>query len=383
MARKYKELTGEFSFERNVFGQGEDRTIIGELADGTTVKGRAGEDELECGLTYRFLGYWTKHFKYGEQFAFDSFLIAQPSGQRGVVAYLSRAPHIKRQRALILWDLYGADAVKMVREQPDLVAAAVSGLTPDRAAEAANWFRAHKALEDTTTALLELLAGIGAPKKLIDKLIERFGANAAEVIREEPYKLIYFRGVGFLKADKLYLQLGKDPSNPERLGWCAWHTLHKDSEGHTWMPLGAAYKAIEKNITGTDAKPDAGLAWALEQKKIVLREVDGQKWIAEIERYDAEAKLASYIHRAIVEGSGTSEEIHVEPMEYLHVEGEPVDFTRCTRCGRKLTADTVAILNGRPFGPECIQKVVGGDAAERVSLEQWLTNGEQQHVAVS
>lgn len=373
MSRKYEELTGEFAFERNVFGQGEDRTIIAELADGTTVKGRAGEDELEAGLTYRFLGYWTNHPKYGEQFAFDSFLIAQPSGQRGVVAYLSRAPHIKRQRALILWDLYGPEAVKMVREQPNVVAAAVTGLTPERAAEAANYLAAHKALEDTTTALLELLAGIGAPKRLIDKLIERFGANAAEVVRENPYVLIHFRGVGFLKADKLYLQLGKDPSNPERIGWCAWHTLHKDSEGHTWMPLTAAYNAVEKNLTGTDAKVDVGITWALEQGKIVIREVNGQKWIAEEDRYNAEARLASFMHRAMVEGSGTTEIIHIRPVNFHRI-----DYTRCSRCNRRLTAETVAVLDGSPYGPECIQMVNGGENAEHIPLADWVESNQER-----
>jgi len=41
------------------------------------------------------------------------------------------------------------------------------------------------------------------------------------------------------------------------------------------------------------------------------------------------------------------------------------DYTRCTRCGRTLTAEKVALLDGHPYGPDCIQKVDAlGDASQ-------------------
>lgn len=54
---------------------------------------------------------------------------------------------------------------------------------------------------------------------------------------------------------------------------------------------------------------------------------------------------------------------------------EPItvpDFTCCTRCGHKLTAETVHLLNGLPFGPTCIEYVDPFGDAETVSLQQWL-----------
>lgn len=48
------------------------------------------------------------------------------------------------------------------------------------------------------------------------------------------------------------------------------------------------------------------------------------------------------------------------------------DWTRCERCRRTLTAERVAILDGRPYGPDCIHHVdVFGDA-ETVNLADWL-----------
>ena len=48
------------------------------------------------------------------------------------------------------------------------------------------------------------------------------------------------------------------------------------------------------------------------------------------------------------------------------------DYTICERCHRQLTAEEVAILDGKPYGPDCIHHVdVFGDA-ETVNLSDWL-----------
>jgi ATP-dependent DNA helicase DinG len=46
--------------------------------------------------------------------------------------------------------------------------------------------------------------------------------------------------------------------------------------------------------------------------------------------------------------------------------------TQCTRCGRELTAATVAVLDGFPYGPDCIRHVDPFDDAEQVLLAEWL-----------
>ena len=296
MPRAYEELTGEMDFEKAVFGQDDDRTVIGLLIDKTTVKGKAREYELETGLTYRFYGYWTEHPRYGKQFAFQSFVLAQPSGQRGTVAYLQRGPGIGRKRAEAIWELYGPAALDAIRTKPEEVAARVKGLTPQMAREAAVYFRAHVAVEATTRDLLELLTGLGTPRKLVEKLIEKWGAKAAELIRENPYRLMVFKSVGFMRADRLYLQLGGRPDAPERLGWCIQNALHKDREGHTWRPVEFGAAAC---INGWH-----GVLWAEKEHHIIIKkDAAGRQWIAESERAAAELRLANQVHRAMVEGA--------------------------------------------------------------------------------
>lgn len=46
--------------------------------------------------------------------------------------------------------------------------------------------------------------------------------------------------------------------------------------------------------------------------------------------------------------------------------------THCYRCNRELTAATVHILDGQPYGPDCIRKVDAFGDAEILPLVQWL-----------
>lgn len=303
--RTYEELTGEFDYIKRKYSasDGQIKILPGILADGTQVIGYCGEDELECGLTYLFRGYWTTHLKYGKQFAFHSFGISQPVGQRGTVAYLTRGPGIGTKRAQLIWEIYGQDALEAIRERPEEVAAKVKGLTTERAKEAAAYFQAHKDREIVTRDLEELLSGGSFPKRLIDKLIEKWGARAAELIRENAFVLVLFPGVGQGKADRLYLQLGGDPASPERLGWCCWAALHKDRDGSTWKPLEFGRMAIRKGVAGVDVRPSEGLDWAVEHHHIAARrDGQGKVWIAEGVRAVAESRLANQVHRAMVEG---------------------------------------------------------------------------------
>jgi hypothetical protein len=304
MPRTYEELIGIFDYEQNVFDKNDDRAVVGRLEDGATVRGKAREDELQTGLTFLFRGYWTEHPRYGKQFAFHSFGVAQPVGQRGTVAYLTRGPGIGHKRAQQIWEIYGQGALDAIRERPEDVAAKVKGITTDRAMEAAAYFKAHKDREIVTRDLEELLAGGGFPRKLIDKLIEKWGARAAERIRANAYCLMIFCNVGYGKADRLYLQLGGRPDTPERLGWCAWNALHKDRDGSTWRPWEFGRLAITKGVAGVDVVPQAGIDWAIAQHHIaVRRDAAGRQWIAEQERAGAERRLATQVHRAIVEGA--------------------------------------------------------------------------------
>ena len=302
---KSSEIKGEFAWEKYVFQDNdpEARTIIGELADCNriTIKGRAKREELKRGLTYRFLGRWISHPRYGKQFHFNSFALTEPVGERGIVMYLCRANGIGRKIAKAIFAECGEDSLEMLRTQPTTVADRVPGLSHDVAEAAAKMFAADNAVETTKLELAGLLTKRGFPKTLPERCIERWGIGAPRVIREDPYVLTTFSGVGFMLADRLYLELGGDPGSIQRQGMCLWHAARSDNNGHVWFLASNLFQYLRKDISGANLKPKEALEWAIEHGKLVAKQIVDQTWIAEERLAAHEANIADCIHEASFE----------------------------------------------------------------------------------
>lgn len=304
MPKRHEELIGEFDFERNVFNShdAETRTIVGLLTDGkTVVKGRAAQGSLAPDMRYRFYGYWSEHHKYGRQFQFETFVKATPSGQRGTEKYLARAAGIGPARARLIWEKFGPDSLKAMRERPQEIAATIPCLSEEIVRAAAEFFAAEAGMEATTIELMDLLGSRGFPRRLVPQLIAKFGNTAASEIKVNPYLLMTFKGIGFLRADSLYLALGKPAAAIERQALCLWHACRSDQEGHVWYPLDFCKRAICQNVSGAEVDAKAAVQWAMDHDLVVCREQNGRTWLAANEDAAAETRLAGYVHAAELE----------------------------------------------------------------------------------
>lgn len=317
-----RELVAEFIRERNVFQNGdESRVIIGEVCelkdvtgidhnggqcfsdflDGNStlvIKGEADEKQLRPGLTYRFYGHDFTYAKYGKQFVFSAFTVEQPATEDAVVEYLQQCKGIGPGIARRLWDNFGSNAIASLRTNPAKCADEVKGLKSDVAAEAAAFLKQFEGIERTKTEVLGLLAHRGFPKKTTEHAIKKWGSDAGKIIRRNPHYLMTFRGCGFLKTDKMYLELGLKPDRLKRQALCAWHAIARDSEGHTWFPLSLAQGAIARSVSGGQLRPDDATELAIRAQMLELRNSSGCDWISEKRKADAEGRVADAIFRA-------------------------------------------------------------------------------------
>lgn len=263
-----------------------------------TVKVEADEGELKPGVEYRFLGNYTDHPKYGRQFHAKSFTRTTPHGREGIVRYLIEAPWIGHAFAQKLWDKFGGDAVRMMREQTEEAATAV-GLIPARATEAAAWLESEKRIEDCKIALVDLLGSRGFPKGTARLAIKNWGNAAADVIRKNPYRLMLFRGCGFAKTDKLYLELKHNPAAIKRQALCAWYGLASDSEGHTWASEGSFIQDMRNRLGSADCNPKLAFKFGrrapLGSPLLAGRRDNGRVWFAEGRRARNEGTVAGRV----------------------------------------------------------------------------------------
>ena len=287
-----EEITATFLGERRGCRWGD--TFVGEfrLVNGSaekagegsrvfSIKGEASDGELVIGMDYNWLGKWSTYKnKYlgvtEKQFLFDSFTESAPNEREGVIAYLIQAGQgrgIGPARAAAIWDEWGADCVRMLRESPTEVCSKIRGLSFEDAREASTWLNDRKKLEACTIAVTSLLAGRGFRKGTPRWSIYRFGNLAASVILRNPFRLIDSPGTGFKRCDSLWTFLA--PKHPHlrldklrRQGMAAWYSVTDGSDGSTWVPLDMAKQGVRKQLGSSATNPDRAVEFCLRLGKI-------------------------------------------------------------------------------------------------------------------
>ena len=285
-------------------------TIIGEVViegqkDRTKIKGQIVPNELAPGLTYRFYGDWKDHWKHGRQFVFEAFTTEKPSGQDAIIAYLGQCKGIGPSTAAKLWELYGEDSVRKLREEPEAVAASVPRLNKQKCEQAAEFLRRSERTERTKIDLFALLKGRGFPKKVTEKLIEDYGPTAAIVVARNPYCLMKYKGCGFLGTDKMYLDLKHNPSRLKRQALCAWHAVASQSSGDTWFPFHIVRDGLNQNIASATVDVVRAMELATRGGLLAEKFVGGQRWVAERARAEQEERIAELIEEARQESRET------------------------------------------------------------------------------
>lgn len=321
MDRDARELLGTVSgivwTDCETNGDGDDGKLwvqIAKLTDKTTVKGSTPEP-LETGLRYRFFGRWREHGRYGWQFDFSTCCVDTPLTERGIVKYLAaHAPGIGKVTARDLWNKYGPDAVRVVREEPQR-AVADGILSRHCADEAAAELKKISLHESTKIDLWSIFDGRGFPGKLIAACMRKWGALAPQRVRRDPFTLMVHRlpGCGFVRCDKLYVDLGGRRDALKRQMLAGWHEVREvtSSTGDTWNPVEKIGKKIEERICGVGcvAEPARAMKLGIRAKWLAARRdpTNGTIWIAEHAAAQAETRLADHIRRKIKEFEDASE----------------------------------------------------------------------------
>lgn len=268
--------------------------------------GTAEPGELKSHLPYTFWGRWDRSDnQYGPSFRFDSFVAAQPHGHAGIVRYLQQCRNVGPATAETLWEEFKGDAVTVLREQPARAAEAVGPrFSTAKATEAAEDLQKMHAVEQLTISLMDLFDGRGFGKASVKQALKLWGADALKIITRDPYRTMALRGVGFLKADRFYLDLGKPPQKLKRQAYCLTYAVAKesDTQGHVWVRQEQSVAYLRAAVAGADVTPEKALTLA-RRGRILQTKMDGDGivWAADMRRANAE----EYCCRKIVEAMAT------------------------------------------------------------------------------
>lgn len=259
-----------------------------------TVKSNASPGQLEDGKTYRFWGQW-KTTKYGKQFDADTFVRALPLDERGMKLYLQRCEGIGPAKATKIIQAFGQGSLQAVRTNP-LEVHNQTGIDRHALERAALLLEEDSGREAIQVELIGLLAGRGFRKDLPAFLLTRFGNRAAELVRNDPFVLLEFPSCGFVKVDKMYLDLGGDPRSERRQALALWHGFDTGMDGSTWYSAADGAAALDHRI-GTGADLATAAKAGLDQDLLDSLRIHGEVFMTSKTRAAHERRIVDEITR--------------------------------------------------------------------------------------
>ena len=254
-------------------------TIVGELV---------GVNE---GLPLRLRGQWIDDKKFGRQFKVATYQLRSPETLVGIERFLASGiiPGIGPELARRLTAHFKMDTLEVIDRQPERLVE-VSGIGAGRAAKLSAAFAAQREVQD----VMVFLRGHGVSAAFAGRIVKKYGKDAINVVRANPYRLAHeIWGIGFRTADAIAEKLGIARDGPERLEAGLLHALETSAEdGHMHVPDDELVAAAAE-LLGVDRDRLLPRLGALEQHRLVVREVLGDRGPCTMMPWAHEAEVSS------------------------------------------------------------------------------------------
>lgn len=276
--------------------------IVGILSTGEKVKGPviAGEPPI-VGNEYIFYGAWKDHPDYGRQFHFSHYMVQVPTTRKGTVLYLQRycdgiGPGIANR----LFDAFGKEAVSMLRTSPLDVAnhpKVRRWLSEEDALNASATLNKLLEFEEQRQTLGVLFDGFSFPADTVERCLEKWKDNAANVVARDPFRMMVARipGCTFTRCDNVYQYLQLPLYRIKRQMLAMWFVCRTQRSGDTWFPIEKAKQFVLEKVTADEEMLQIDNAILMGVKKHWLAtytDANGAEWITCYDYAQAESSLA-------------------------------------------------------------------------------------------
>lgn len=233
------------------------------------VKGTFALDRPYPAQELTVTGQWEKT-KYGPTFAAHSLEPAKPTTTEGIERYLIEyVDRIGKVTARRLVETFGTETLDVLSNQPERLDEVPRLNKVQRQKLIDEWCNFNQ-YRDVAIQLLNLDIPTGA----VSRIYETWGTDAIEKVNENPYCLMQLRGIGFLTADRIALQLGIKPDSPFRIGACIQYSLEQASSaaGHLYLPIQSLEPQVRRLIRRNEVT-DIGRRLTTEDLRFALSEL--------------------------------------------------------------------------------------------------------------
>lgn len=248
--------------------------IIGSFTDKNNNKFTAIGTMInpQINMDYIFSGYHEENHKYGEQFKFIDYEALIPVDTSGIFKYIVRiCKFVGSSVGNKIIDKYGDQTLIIMKTNPKKLSKEISGITLTRALKIQSTLLENEKTEKIMIELGKMLDIPGMRKSLQSDLIKEYKSNAVAIIKENPYILTQFSGIGFPLADRVALNIGYARDSIERKKAIVLHVLKQNmQEGSVWIKTDDLLIKIQELIQVPDLK--AGIECLMKDNIIVFCE---------------------------------------------------------------------------------------------------------------
>ena len=217
-------------------------------------------------------GSWINDPKYGRQFRVSSYATVVPATVTGIEKYLGSGliRGIGKVMAARLVAAFGLETLDVIDNRPERLTE-VEGIGPKRRKEIARAWAEQRDIKE----VMVFLQSHGISTHYAIKIYKAYGAQATELVRENPYRLatdIY--GIGFKSADKIAAAFGIPKDAPQRLEAGTLYLLGAGADrGHVYLPQRTLIEEAEKLLEAPAAGIETAIATLAETEQIALEDL--------------------------------------------------------------------------------------------------------------
>lgn len=212
-------------------------------------------------------GRWEQHADYGWQFRVESFKCILPVTAKGIYKYLSSGvlPGIGKAYAERIVRKFGKDTLNILDNYSERLKE-VPGIGKKRIADIRKSWQEQSMQRQN----MIFLQGLGISPAYAVRIINRYGAASAELVKNNPYRLASeIDGIGFLTADRIATQLQIEKHSPLRLCAGIVYTLDElSNRGNVCYPQDWLIKEAAEILGVADEQAKNGLQTALDENKV-------------------------------------------------------------------------------------------------------------------
>jgi exodeoxyribonuclease V alpha subunit len=262
--------------------------------DLVTVVGAAAA--ISAGEFIQASGIWVNDRTHGLQFKAAFLKTTPPTTLEGIERYLGSGmiKGIGPVYARRLVQAFGAAVFEAIEQAPERLQE-VAGIGPKRAGRISTGWAEQKVIREIMLFLHS--HGVGTSRAV--RIFKTYGADAVQVISENPYRLARdIRGIGFKSADQIAMRLGIEKTAMIRaragIGYALAEAM---DEGHCGLPMDELRERAAALLEIAVEVVDAATALELAEGAVVADAMDGRACVFLAGLYRAEQGIAERLLR--------------------------------------------------------------------------------------